>query len=136
MPKYRVLYAVTRGEYYEVEAATEQEAEKIAFCEGTHDETSGQTTDVVDCEVEEIEEFTTATEKYTVIGVYSETGQVYAEPVEASDPFAAMSIIANRMQEEDGDPNLEIVAAIKGNHYVHAPCEDSGKTAAACDMVA
>ena len=63
-------------------------------------------------------------------------GQVYAEPVEDSDPFAAMSIIAKRMQEEDGDPNLEIVAAIKGNYYVHAPCEDSGKTAAACDMVA
>jgi hypothetical protein len=51
--KFRVLYAVTRGEYYEVEAANAEEAIERAFGDGTLVE-QGETTDVTDCEVEEV----------------------------------------------------------------------------------
>lgn len=57
--KYRVLYAVTRSEYYEIEAATVEEAADQAFSNGALVET-GDTTDVVDCEVEEIDAFSQA----------------------------------------------------------------------------
>jgi len=52
--KYRVLYAVTRSEYYEIEAASAKEAEYRAFAEGEISEDSGDTTNVVACGVEEI----------------------------------------------------------------------------------
>jgi hypothetical protein len=54
--KYRVLYAVTRSEYYEIEAANPTEAEDTAFGDGTL-VLVGETTDVTDCEVVEIEAF-------------------------------------------------------------------------------
>jgi hypothetical protein len=54
--KYRVLYAITRGEYYEIEAANPTEAKEMAFDEGIL-VLVGDTTNVVDCEVVEIEAF-------------------------------------------------------------------------------
>jgi len=50
---YRVLYAVTRGEYYEIEASSAKEAEDRAFAEGELVDDRGETTDVVACDVEE-----------------------------------------------------------------------------------
>jgi hypothetical protein len=50
---YRVLYAVTRGEWYEIEAPDADTACDIAFSEGEQVE-GGDTTDVVDCDVEEV----------------------------------------------------------------------------------
>lgn len=52
--KYRVLYAVTRSEYYEIEAADAKDAEDRAFADGEFMEHSGETTNVVACNVEEI----------------------------------------------------------------------------------
>ncbi len=49
---FRVLYAVTRGEWYEVEARDADTARDIAFSDGALVEV-GDTTDVVDCDVEE-----------------------------------------------------------------------------------
>jgi hypothetical protein len=51
--KYRVLYAVTRSEYYEIEAANAKDAEGQAFAEGELADT-GDTTNVVACDVEEV----------------------------------------------------------------------------------
>jgi hypothetical protein len=72
---------------------------------------------------------------YTVVGLYSDNGQVYAEAVKAKDAFAAMGVIARRMQRKYGDPNLEIVGAIEGLHTIQPPCDETGKTAAACDCI-
>jgi hypothetical protein len=52
--KYRVLYAVTRTEYYEIEATSSEDAEDRAFSEGELIDHWSETTDVVGCEVEEI----------------------------------------------------------------------------------
>lgn len=52
--KFRVLYSVTRSEYYEIEAANPDEALDKAFGDGECVEV-GDTTDVTDCAVEEIE---------------------------------------------------------------------------------
>jgi hypothetical protein len=49
---YRVLYAVTRSEYYEIEAANPQDAEDRAFEEG--ELTSADATSVEACDVEQI----------------------------------------------------------------------------------
>jgi hypothetical protein len=51
--KYRVLYAVTRSEYYEILAENPKEAEDRAFSDGELIEHSGETTDVVACDVED-----------------------------------------------------------------------------------
>jgi hypothetical protein len=49
---YRVSYAVTRSELYEIKARSAQEAADTAFEEGALVETD--TTDVVDCDLEEV----------------------------------------------------------------------------------
>ena len=49
---YRVLYAVTRSEYYEIEAANPQDAEDRGFEEG--ELTSSDATSVEACDVEQI----------------------------------------------------------------------------------
>ena len=54
--KYRVLYAVTRAEFYEIEAASESDAEHTAFEDGNLVRV-GDTTDVFACETVEIVEF-------------------------------------------------------------------------------
>ena len=58
--KYRALYAVTRGEYYEIEAANEAEAEDLGFTDGVYVD-SGETTDVTTCDIGAIEAFTSPT---------------------------------------------------------------------------
>lgn len=52
--KYRVLYAVTRSEYYEIEATSAKEAEDSAFSEGELIDDMSEATNVVECDVEEI----------------------------------------------------------------------------------
>jgi len=51
--KYRVLYSVTRTEYYEIEATSPEEATQRAFRDGKLVD-GGETTDVTDCGSEEI----------------------------------------------------------------------------------
>jgi hypothetical protein len=50
---FRVLCAVTRAEWYEIDAPGEHTARRNAFCEGELVET-GDTTDVAECDVEEV----------------------------------------------------------------------------------
>lgn len=50
---YRVLCAVTRAEWYQIDAPDEATARRTAFCEGRLVE-SGDTTDVTECDVEEV----------------------------------------------------------------------------------
>ena len=52
--KFRVLYAVTRAEWYEILAPDEDTARREAFCEGELLE-SGDTTDVTPCDAEEVQ---------------------------------------------------------------------------------
>jgi hypothetical protein len=54
--KYRVLYAVTRSEYYEIEATSAREAEDRAFSEGELVDDLSEATSVVECDVEEIKQ--------------------------------------------------------------------------------
>lgn len=49
---YRACYAVTRTEYYLMEATTPEAAQAAAFTEGKQDEAMGETTNVVECGVE------------------------------------------------------------------------------------
>lgn len=51
--KYRVLYSVTRTEYYEIEAMSPEEATQRAFRDGKLVD-AGETTDVTDCDIEDI----------------------------------------------------------------------------------
>jgi len=51
--KFHVLYAVTRAEWYEILAPDEETARREAFGEGDLVDT-GDTTDVTDCDVEEV----------------------------------------------------------------------------------
>jgi hypothetical protein len=51
---YRVLYAVARSEWYEIKAPDEGTARDLAFSEGKQLDL-GDTTDVVDCDVEEVQ---------------------------------------------------------------------------------
>lgn len=51
--RYRVLYSVTRAEYYEIEAASPEEAAQRAFRDGKLVD-SGETTDVTDHDIEDI----------------------------------------------------------------------------------
>ena len=51
--RFRVLCAVTRAEWYEIDAPNEETARHQAFCEGVLVEI-GETTDVAECDVEEV----------------------------------------------------------------------------------
>jgi len=53
LKRYRVLYAVTRAEWYEIGAPDEDTARRDAFCEGELVE-QGDTTDVTPCYAEEV----------------------------------------------------------------------------------
>ena len=81
--KYRVLYAVTRAEYYEIEAANETEAEDAAFGDGCL-VLVGDTTDVTDYEVVEIDAF----DQLTLIKM--------AEDKAANDSIALIWVLINK----------------------------------------
>ena len=66
---------------------------------------------------------------YTVIGLYHDTGQVFADFVRTTGPHEAMAIVARNRSDE-----AQIVAAVQGAHPVFPPCEDSGKSAWCCDL--
>jgi hypothetical protein len=60
LKKYRVLYAVTLSEYYEIEAESEDAARELAYQEGQHVDKHGEpcergkVVEAVDCEAEEV----------------------------------------------------------------------------------
>lgn len=73
---------------------------------------------------------------FTVIGVYSENGQVYADEARAIDAYAAIGVIARRAKRAGNGSDLEIVCAIEGRPTLVSPGCDNGKTAYADDCVA
>jgi len=53
LKRFRVLYAVTRGEWYEIMATDEHTAESEAFCDGTLFD-AGDVTDLAPCDIKEV----------------------------------------------------------------------------------
>ena len=72
---------------------------------------------------------------YTVIGHYEDTAQVFCETVRAKSPEHAMGIVAKKISLTADVQNLVIVCAIQGDVSIIPPCEDSGKSAMADDMI-
>ena len=68
--------------------------------------------------------------RYTVIGAYEDSGQIYADFVDAETPYEAMRLVAMATEATD----LMILGAIEGNHQMHAACKDSGCVAYAVDL--
>lgn len=74
--------------------------------------------------------------KFTVIGFYEYTGQVFAYPVRAEDEHAAMALAVNGDYIDMSDSSdVCVVGAVPGDHKLFAPCEDTGKIAYASDLV-
>ena len=75
--------------------------------------------------------------KYTVIGLYEESGEVFADHVECYEgesPARVVSLL--RCGESDVDPRMvAIVGVVEGHVQMLAPCEDSGCLAYACDLM-
>ena len=69
---------------------------------------------------------------YTVIGLIDSTGEVTADQLPALDAYAAMCEVAAKTGNDRSD--LQIIGAIRGEHQITTPCEDSGKAAYACDI--
>jgi len=69
--------------------------------------------------------------KFTVIGLYDSSGQIFADYVDADDAHEAMRIVANNALTP-GD--LQILGAVQGGRHMYAACEDSGKAAYAVDL--
>ena len=70
---------------------------------------------------------------FTVVGVYDDTGQVFADHVIARDAHEAMRLTSQPVAAWPGT-ELQIIGAIEGHHTLTAPCEDSGKAAYASDL--
>ncbi len=69
-------------------------------------------------------------QKYTVIGLWDDTGVVYAENLIADGPHEAMRKVA-----AGNYPPSQILGAIEGTHNLTAACEDSGKAAFVQDLI-
>ncbi|HME10986.1 MAG TPA: hypothetical protein VKG25_28285 [Bryobacteraceae bacterium] len=67
---------------------------------------------------------------YTVVGLWDDTGVVYAENLTADGPHEAMRKVA-----AGNDPPSQILGAIEGSHSFTAACEDSGKAAFVQDLI-
>ena len=61
---------------------------------------------------------------FTVIGLHDDTGEVYADHFDTTDPHEAMRLAANA----DNAPS-QILGAIPGKHQITTACEDAGKAA-------
>jgi hypothetical protein len=65
-----------------------------------------------------------------VIGAYEDSGQVYADFVDAETAFEAMILVSQATESID----LMIIGAIEGSHQMVAACEDSNSVAYATDL--
>lgn len=72
---------------------------------------------------------------WTVIGTYDLSGETWAEHFEADDAHAAMAAAAVMLAAQERDEDMMIVGAVPGAHIVHPPCEDSGRSAWAVDLL-
>lgn len=73
-------------------------------------------------------------DKWTVIGLYEDTGQVYTEVATASDAFQAMVNVAASII--DGADSLVILGAVQGEHELVPPGIDSGTATYTADLAA
>jgi hypothetical protein len=72
------------------------------------------------------------TMKYTVVGVYDSTGEVFDFPVKEAESAAdAIQIAAS---DCDYDKDLQIIGAIAADVDVIPACEEAYKSAYACDF--
>ena len=71
---------------------------------------------------------------FTVVGVYDDTGQVFADHVIARDAHEAMRLASRPAVAASAGTDLQIIGAIEGHHALTAPCEDAGKAAYASDL--
>jgi hypothetical protein len=70
--------------------------------------------------------------KFTVIGLYEDSGQVFADYVKAENAYEAIRLVA--LKWEDAPEDLQILGAIQGERHLYPACEDSGKAAFAIDL--
>ena len=68
---------------------------------------------------------------YTVMGIYENTGEAFAEHVSAEDVYGAMREVANGPDCAD---DLCIIGAIEGHHDLHTPGDDNMASAYATDL--
>ena len=73
--------------------------------------------------------------KYTVIGLYDSTGEVYCDHFEAESPGDAMRQAAKAAEIDANEYDLNILGAFEGTHVITCACEDSGYSAMACDLL-
>jgi hypothetical protein len=68
---------------------------------------------------------------YTVIGVYENTGEAFADHVTAMDAYSAMTQVADGPDCAD---DLCIIGAVLGHHVLDTPGDDNMATAYAPDL--
>lgn len=115
--KFSVLYAVTRGEYYQIEAANEEEARDRAFTDGDLVEV-GETTDVVPCEVDEIDTFTAPIEDVLMRNAARDLLEAAQDP----DLDAAHDKLSALLEDDDAgnddirDAALDLCSILNAHH--------------------
>lgn len=68
---------------------------------------------------------------FTVIGMYEDDNQTFTDVIHANNALEAMRLSAITAH----NPTLIIVGAIKGDHQIIAPCEDTGTAAYSTDVL-
>lgn len=71
---------------------------------------------------------------YTVIGVYDETGEVFAREYRGKDGHQAMRAAATIAASNGQGESLQILCAMPGAQIITPASDDSGKSAYACDL--
>jgi hypothetical protein len=69
---------------------------------------------------------------YTVVGMYEEYGEIFAEQVIAEDAHSAIRLVAVAKNAAGAD--AEILGAIESAEQFVVACEDSGHAAHVCDL--
>lgn len=72
--------------------------------------------------------------KYTVIGIYDDTAQVFCEDVKAKDAYAAMGKIARKSVKAGTGGYLCILGAFLNPEAFFPASDETGKAGYACDI--
>lgn len=73
-------------------------------------------------------------ECYTAIGLFRDSGQTWSAVVTCPREHA-WQVALQKLPADTDLTNFECVGLIAGDHTLLAPCEDSGCTAFACDLI-
>jgi|SRR6516162_7887741 hypothetical protein len=118
---FRVGYVVTREEYYEIEAASEEVAKDKAFIEGAFVE-QGATTDVEDFELEEIDAFS----QPDADEVLKNAGAALLAALQAPALDAAHDKLSALLEDDDAgnddirDAAIDLCTALNAHHSQRA----------------